>query len=397
MEQDIGRPLSHIAHNIMGYDLVKEAEDVLKNLTRREREVRNTKGKWYLLKVAPYYTLDRMIGGVVITLVDITELRNINERLLKLSAAVEQNPSLIAITDINGKIEYVNQKMVKMTDYPESQLLGQPLLELFSESPINFEEKWLSIKEGEEWNGELRYRKANGERFWVFASVLPICDKQGKVLSLLNVAEDISRRRAAEMALRESEERFDRLARATSEGIAIVEHDKILDVNQAFAKIFGYKQADLIGLSIGKLIQPALRNLVMEKVTTHYHQPYRSEGLRKDGGILPIEIQAKPMQYNKRLLELVAIRDLTNVVQEHLYRDLVHNMPNKVVAIFDHDLRYQLLEGRSWVCLKRPLSAKPCGIYFPLRFARCSKSRTKPHSRGKKQILRWPIKPLFTW
>ena len=79
---DIGRPVGHIASNLMGYEhLLTDVQTVLKNLTPKEIDVQTLERKWYTMRILPYRTLDNVIEGAVITFVDITEMVRIREEL----------------------------------------------------------------------------------------------------------------------------------------------------------------------------------------------------------------------------------------------------------------------------------------------------------------------------
>ena len=79
---DIGRPVGHIASNLMGYEhLLTDVQAVLKNLTPKEIDVQTLERKWYTMRILPYRTLDNVIEGAVITFVDITEMVRIREEL----------------------------------------------------------------------------------------------------------------------------------------------------------------------------------------------------------------------------------------------------------------------------------------------------------------------------
>ena len=70
---DRGRPLGDIVKRFTDDALLREAQQVLRNLTLREKEVRTEDGRWYSRRLMPYRTLDNRIDGVVITFVDITD------------------------------------------------------------------------------------------------------------------------------------------------------------------------------------------------------------------------------------------------------------------------------------------------------------------------------------
>jgi len=73
--QDIGRPMCHISNNLINDDLNIGASEVLRNHISSEKEIQSKNGKWYLLKCAPCFTFENLIKGVVLSLVDITNIK----------------------------------------------------------------------------------------------------------------------------------------------------------------------------------------------------------------------------------------------------------------------------------------------------------------------------------
>ncbi|KAF3997761.1 SAM-dependent methyltransferase [Glaciimonas immobilis] len=73
VQSDMGRSLGDIKSDLIGEDLLREAQTVLDTLIPFEREVSTSNGEWYLARVQPYRTLDNVIDGVVLTFTDITE------------------------------------------------------------------------------------------------------------------------------------------------------------------------------------------------------------------------------------------------------------------------------------------------------------------------------------
>ena len=79
---DIGRPVAHIVSNLSGYDtLISDTQSVLDTLVPKEVEVRTTENRWYSMRILPYRTMDNVIEGVVLTFVDVTEARKMQEAL----------------------------------------------------------------------------------------------------------------------------------------------------------------------------------------------------------------------------------------------------------------------------------------------------------------------------
>ncbi len=113
-------------------------------------------------------------------------------------------------------------------------------------------------------------------------------------------------------ALRDSEERFRMLAEATSEGIAILDGLRVIELNRAASKIFGYSRDEAIGVSSLEFIAPESRPLVKHHVQTQYAHAYQAWGQRKSGEKFPMRISGRPFRHNGRDFRVTTIRDLSN-------------------------------------------------------------------------------------
>ena len=121
--------------------------------------------------------------------------------------------------------------------------------------------------------------------------------------SLNKVSRRFTQRNAdKKKSLQESEERFRRLSEATCEGILIHDHGTIKDANQAIAEMFGYKTDELIGMNGFELLASESRDLALKHIQTGYLEPYEAVALRKDGSKFPVELQAKMIPYQNRLM-----------------------------------------------------------------------------------------------
>ena len=137
-------------------------------------------------------------------------VRASEERLRQLSAAVEQSPVSIVITDLNGSITYVNPKFSQLTGYSLAEAIGQNprILKSGYTSSGAYQDLWQTISAGRTWRGEFHNKKKNGELYWEIASISPIIDGAGRVTHYLAVKEDVTARKQAEEGLRESESRY---------------------------------------------------------------------------------------------------------------------------------------------------------------------------------------------
>ena len=120
--------------------------------------------------------------------------------LLQLTQAVEQNPSLILITDMNGKIEYANPKFQEITGYSDIELIGKTSKIFYSGQHDKefYENLWNTITAGKKWTGEIYNKTKNDTFYWEFASIAPLCNSAGKITHFIKVGEDISAMKKAE-------------------------------------------------------------------------------------------------------------------------------------------------------------------------------------------------------
>ena len=133
---------------------------------------------------------------------DITERKFFEKELLKLSHAVEQSPVSVIITDLNGNMEYVNQKKLEISGYTKNELIGKnPRIFSSGEKPKEeYEQLWSTILSGKEWIGKFHNKKKNGELYWESASISPIFNEKHEIINYVAVKEDITERKRLEDA-----------------------------------------------------------------------------------------------------------------------------------------------------------------------------------------------------
>ncbi|MBF0293736.1 MAG: response regulator [Magnetococcales bacterium] len=153
----------------------------------------------------------------------IMEKRAGEEQILKLSAAVEQSPNSVMITDALGRIEYVNPQYTLVTGQAAEELLGSvpPILQPQAKSRQEHARMWQTLTEGAPWREELESVKQDGSRFWMRASLAPLVNGAGEITHFVCVQEDITHRKQAELQLRTT---FDRLARSENRLQAILDN-----------------------------------------------------------------------------------------------------------------------------------------------------------------------------
>ncbi len=141
------------------------------------------------------------------------EVETAQEKLIQLSSAVENSPCMIVITDIFGRIEYVNHKFAEITGYQFDEVLGKNprILKSGGLSKELYRELWDTILSGREWRGDFCNRKKNGNIFWEQASISPIRNIEGEITHFVAIKEDVTEQRRIAEKLRESESRYQRI------------------------------------------------------------------------------------------------------------------------------------------------------------------------------------------
>jgi diguanylate cyclase (GGDEF)-like protein/PAS domain S-box-containing protein len=119
------------------------------------------------------------------------------EKLRKLSAAINQSPVSIIITDTSGVIEYVNPKFCELTGYAAEEVVGQNsrILRGSIQTPEFYGNLWQTILSGGLWHGEFLNKKKNDELFWEHATIAPIWNAHGELTNFIAIKEDITERK----------------------------------------------------------------------------------------------------------------------------------------------------------------------------------------------------------
>jgi formate hydrogenlyase transcriptional activator len=224
----------------------------------------------------------------------------------------------------DGYIRRANRCAAEMFGYPREQLIGQQAFDLAADTPYGkprsraaYERFLAGI---ETVNEEVECRRAGGEPLWIRLSVRPMRDAEGRIEATRSTLVDITDRKRAEAALRDSEERLSRILESAMDAIVTMdEHYRIVLFNAAAEKIFGCRATEVIGQALDPFLTTAFRRALDRFLQTlrggGQVRPYvwAPEGLTarsSEGREFPIEATISQVQVGGRTLYTLILRDI---------------------------------------------------------------------------------------
>ncbi len=252
----------------------------------------------------------------------------------------------IFIMDNNVFIE-CNEKTLKMFECEADDIIGRTPWEY---SPVKQPDGIQSKKKAKKYinaafTGESQFfkwkHKTKKEREFdaeVSLNVFTIGEKK----YLQAIVRDITTREEAQNLLKESEERFKLLSGAALEGITISEGGVIIDANEQFATMHGYKdRGDVVGKKLEDFITKEYIQLAFEHIEMGYHKSFMLQSTKKNGSIITVEARGENIPYYGKTVRIVAMSDITerinyeNQLKEshERYKNHIESLPDGVLIL----------------------------------------------------------------
>ncbi len=251
---DVGRRIGDLKTNLRVTDLTEVVSDVVAAVAVREREIQDQTGRWYLMRARPYRTMDNRIDGAVLGFFDIdplkTSLEVIDRARDYAETLIETVRESLVVLDASLKVRSANQAFYRTFEANPESTEGRDLLELLGleKTDPHLRERLAkasrdrALKDYEvELDGKAREPRT------LLLNARPV-HLEGEARILLAI-DDVTERKAAEVALRASESRYRRIFETAREGIWILDGTtgEILDVNPYVIELLGYRRSDLVG------------------------------------------------------------------------------------------------------------------------------------------------------
>ena len=220
---DMGRPISDLRLGIGLPHLGEMLAEVMETVSVKEIEVRDKEGRWYVLRLRPYRTLDNRIDGAVLVLLDVDVLKRSQDTLRRQDELLDQAHEAIFIWEIDGGITYWNQGAEESYGFTKDEALGRKPYELLATSP---EPRVFlqALRQSGQWTGELSRARRDGERIVVECRMVLEPEADGPAL-VFETNHSITERKRMEDSLREQTRELLAADRSKDEFLATLAHE----------------------------------------------------------------------------------------------------------------------------------------------------------------------------
>jgi PAS domain S-box-containing protein len=267
----------------------------------------------------------RLLSGEIVAIYDdVTERMQAQQSLELLNrdfvTLLENTSDFIYFKDKDSRIRFCSQSMALITGHQSwREMIGKHDLDIFpaETAKIYYEEELPIFRDGVPLlNKTDPYLDEQGNRGWVSTNKWPVFGAEGKtVVGLFGISRDITEYKRAEIALRESEQRFRNMFHKHSSIMLLVEPDSgnIVDANAAAASFYGYPEDRLRGMQINQINMLSSeeigveRHLALEEKRNYFIFKHR----RANGEIRVVEVYSTPISDGGRTLLFSIVHDIT--------------------------------------------------------------------------------------
>ncbi len=247
---------------------------------------------------------------------DVTGIRVAQSALTEnalLSAAIEQAPVAVVVTDSEGRIEHVNEAFTKISGYSVEEALGATprILNSGEQDPDFYQRMWATILSGAAWRGEVVNRRKDGTRYTQELVIAPVRDAEGRLAHFVGIGQDVTDARRLREALELTQIAVDR---STDMVLWMDARGRFVYANESALRSLRYSRYELLAQSlwdVSRTVRAEDWRDVWEIVRQVGSLKREDEVRRKDGGTFPVEVSLTHIGGGSREIQCAILRDLT--------------------------------------------------------------------------------------
>jgi PAS domain S-box-containing protein len=273
---------------------------------------------WVEWRDMALFDADGRIAGYQAIGRDVSKEHYLRQQVAQQNAILQQSHDLIGLTDLQGRILFINHAGAAMFGYDSPQeVIGRSSSEFYSSDKVQyFSEIIIPTLPDGQWYGENQIRNRDGKLIDVEQSIFLIRE-DGRPSYYASIMRDITEQKSARQELQQSQERFSRMFELLPTGIAVIHRDTrhFIEVNDHFMKQIGYSRHELIGHSavdVGLLQQVAITPEIAAEVDRQgVSTGHEIELERKSGETLYAILSVVSIELENKPCFMLAIEDIT--------------------------------------------------------------------------------------